>query len=61
MDTLMTIEQIAEGLQKLRLSEVEQATGISFTTLSNLRKAKNENYTIGTLRKVSDYIYKQGN
>lgn len=55
-DTILSIEQIREGLKDKKLLVVANALDISYPTLKKLADGKDLNYTINVIRKVSDYL-----
>ncbi len=53
---LLNLEQIKEGLADKRLYKVAEITGLSYPTLKKLADGQNSNYTMSTIKSVSDYI-----
>jgi hypothetical protein len=56
---ILTLDQISDELQDRKLSVVSKATKLSVGTLNKLKKGEETNYTIETLKVISDYINKQ--
>lgn len=55
-DIVLGIKEIREGLKDKKLYVVSRAIGVSYPTLNKLLNNESHNFTIGTLRKVSDYL-----
>jgi len=53
---LLSLTDIQNGLGDKKLYVVSRATGLSYPTLKKLADGEPGNYTMGTLRKVSEYI-----
>lgn len=55
-ETILSLDQIREGLRDRRLYAVAKETGLSYPTLKKLSEAQDLNYTTETLRAVSKYV-----
>ena len=53
---IMTLGEIQVSLADRRLLKIKEATGVSYTTLKKLADGEDNNFTLGTLKKVSDYL-----
>ena len=56
MGKLLTSEQIVKGLKHKRLYVVAERTGLSYPTVRKLADGDDENYTMKTVKRISDYI-----
>lgn len=55
-DVILGLKEIKEGLKDKKLYVVSKAIGVSYPTLNKLLNNESHNFTIGTIRKVSDYL-----
>lgn len=53
---IIPIKTMSKLLKKMRLSEVARDSGISRTTLNRIMQKPNDNYTICTQHKLSDFF-----
>lgn len=53
---LMTLAQIEAKLKSRRLYFVARETGLSYPTLKKMADGENANFTMATLRAISDYL-----
>ncbi len=53
---MLDIKVIREQLQDCSLCKVSRKIGVTYPTLQRLMKG-DENFTLSTIKKVSDYIY----
>jgi DNA-binding Xre family transcriptional regulator len=53
---LMSLAQIEVKLKSRRLYFVAKETGLSYPTLKKMADGENANYTLATLRAISDYL-----
>lgn len=52
----MTLEQIKNALQDRRIDKVMDSTGLSRTTIAEIRDGKQTNPTWETISKLSEYL-----
>lgn len=55
---ILSFSEIKANLADKRLYKVSEATGLSYPTLKKLANGDNCNYTMSTMRAVSEYINK---
>lgn len=55
---ILSLEEMALRLKDRRLYEVAKEIGLSYPTLKSLADNEEKNYTMETLKKVSDYLTK---
>lgn len=55
-EKLLSLSEIKTGLADKRLYKVAEITGLSYPTLKKLADGENSNYTMSTIKSVSDYI-----
>ena len=55
---LLSLKEIQLLLKDKRLYIVSKATGLSFPTLKKMADGKEENFTIKTIKSISDYFKK---
>jgi len=55
---LLSLKEIQLLLKDKRLYIVSKATGLSFPTLKKMADGKEENFTIKTIKSISDYLKK---
>ena len=53
---ILSLEEIKAGLKDRKLYAVASQTGLSYPTLKKLSEGKDLNYTMDTLRAVSEYV-----
>ena len=53
---ILTIKEIADALKDRKLYHVANATGLSYPTVKKFADGKDENYTLDTIKKISEYI-----
>ena len=58
LQEIMTLEEIKKKLSDKRLYVVSEKTGISYPVLRKLADGVESNYTIETLKKISEYLSK---
>jgi transcriptional regulator with XRE-family HTH domain len=52
----MRIEQIAAALADRRIDKVMKATGLSRSTIIDIRDGRNKNPTLATIAKLAQYL-----
>lgn len=55
-ESFMSIDSIQHALQDRKLYVVSERTRISYPTLKRLREGLPCNYTVNTLRKITEYL-----
>ena len=53
---ILSIDEIVEALKDKRLYVIARRTGLSYPTVKKLADGKKENYTLDTLKRISNYI-----
>lgn len=53
---MLSLEQIKTKLQDRKLYYIAQQIDVSYPTLKKLADGKEDNYTLDTIRKVSEYF-----
>ena len=53
---ILSSGRIKAELKDKRLSVVKEITGLSYPTIKNLADGKELNYTLGTLKAISEYV-----
>jgi transcriptional regulator with XRE-family HTH domain len=56
---MLNLEGIVARLKDRRLDAIQNATGLSKPTISNIRDGKQTNPEYGTMQKLSDYFESQ--
>lgn len=53
---MLSIEEIKNALQDRRPMIVSEKTGLTIPTITGIRDGRNENPTLDTMKRLSDYL-----
>lgn len=55
---ILSLEEIRKGLEDKKLHIVSKYTGVSYPTIKKLKDGKDRNFTLHTLKRISEYLTK---
>jgi len=55
---MLTLKEIKEGLQDRRIYVVAEVCGLSYPTIKAMADGEDKNFTIDSIKKVSEYLRK---